>query len=342
MIVVDGQHRRTCDDIPRWSCCNAPAVDGEDKGVFCNVKPPAPFDLANPVDLCHFCWETHYFFSRTDAEEAAVSVGAKEYLQKVAAFLKRQQAKKERRNCARQPNPCDEVVSASWQETTNKSLLKNKSLTNRYALLFSGQKFAQDAKKLMTHPRNLGFSLEAPVPGQKQRLFSFSDVKASGNTVVFSLSAEIENERGRNSKESNLPLPNRHLLLGLLKHWGCQGILELHVIPNAPITETFVKRAISLASGVIQQALASLPVNAALHVQPLEHSLVSSASSAETEASTTRTDFSIFSEPTVVFSPTDFFNHPSPTFKGMFGWQTVSLIVLMPSQESFRAPAMPT
>jgi hypothetical protein len=318
--VVDGIHRRTCDGIPRWSCCNAPVVDGEDKGVFCNAKPREPFYSFTPADLCHFCWETHYFLSRSDAEEAAASAGAQEYLQMVAAFEEKNKAKEKKR--------AYQARQARWNRSDSKSdadieRFKGKSSINRYILGFSGQKFANEAIKHIKHDRHLEFSLEAPAPGRKPRFFSFTDVKNFDDYIAFNLRARYEDEGGKNIVINEAPLPNRNLLLGLLKHWGCEGITQLGVLPCAvAMTPAFVKASVRLAKKEIQDALSSLQVASSSGDRP------------QTEASAPRDDFCILSEQPVldVFAIT-----ATPSFHGFYGWQMMSFVVQMRDQKSVQA-----
>jgi hypothetical protein len=297
---LDGPHRRTFDDIPRWSCCDAPCVDHEGD-LFCNAKPREPFDSFAPADLCRYCWETHYYLDARDAHEASLSAASREYQKMVDAFDKKQAA----------PRALD------WD---NSGLDPGALLENRYCLWFLDDQRASDAIKIITHQRQLDFSLATSgvtFGSHDQCNFSFASVKHDRNRVTFNLNCEITTEgQPKVVRKRNVPLPNRHLLIGLLRHWGCAGVVALDTVKEAntaPNADKFL-------SGIIRAATHEIE-------QTLIHQGVPQAA------------FKITCDPTFVVP------HPSCTtakssvhsFAGLYGNQMLSFVVQMQSQESRRA-----
>ena len=329
---VDGAHRVTLDHLPRWSCCDAPYVD-HDEELFCNCAPRQQFVVYDPNELCHYCWETHYFVSPADAQQAAQSSGAREFHATVTTF-----EEKKKKNEAKSANAqmvADRsgggwgAPSAGWTSAAEAEQaaaagadqgqigcdldnddellmaqfpVKPGSPGHRYVLTFSKPDLASKAKEIMTHSRQLHFSLGSIAGSNGQEQFQFGNVNCKQNNVVFN----IMPSHGKGC----VPLPNRHILLGVLKHWGCSGIERLDVLPEANASsdgDAFLD-AIILA--------AARDVEAAVVAQGIP-----------------KGDFKVICDPTTVTHHRKSSTH---SFHGLYGCQSLSFVVQMQSQEACR------
>jgi hypothetical protein len=142
-----------------------------------------------------------------------------------------------------------------------------------------------------------------------ERLFSFDNVKlvwgSDKNAIEFNL---------KQARQYSVPLVNRHILLGTLKHWGCSGIASLDVSEeaiSAPNTGAFLSGIVGAAASEIEATLAAKGIS--------------------------QSEYKIRCDPACIVPVKVKGSDSAHTFVGLHGIQTLSFVVQMGSDESCRA-----